>query len=274
MPKTAIPFQGLPALEINYKLAKRLLPNCVICNVHHLHDVMARIAWRLGMEVLYERDILGTGGCIWNAKHILETTDRFIVHNADLIHTIDLSELMAAHKASGRIATLAGLFRSSHNTLSINADGHFLGVQGYSQIESAAEVTRLTFAGIAIYERSFFRYVAEGQHDIKLDWQNALNAGETIGVVNCTNDSSWYDFGTPQGLWEASKFLMDQTGNFSHEYHPLLIEPRPYVSNEAHQEPLPDHLRNVLILEETVQPISEHRKNCIFGRDFKWDILP
>lgn len=274
LPKTAIPFQGLSALEINYRLSRRVMPGRTICNVHHLWEIMERLAWRMGMDVLYEKEILGTGGCLHNARHILETTDSFMVHNADLIHTIDLVELLAAHRASGNIATLAGLFRSSHNTLGVDQNGRLLGVHGYSPVDSQREMTRLTFAGIAFYRKEFLKYVAMGAHDIKLDWQSALQNGETIGVVNCSHDADWFDFGTPQGLWEASRFVMDRSGQFSYQYHPVMAEARPYVSNEAGQEGLPEHLRNVVLLEETQRPVSESTHDCILGRNFRWNIQP
>lgn len=272
VPKTAITFQGMSALEINYRLSQRIFPGRTLCNVHHLWEVMEKAAFRMGMEVLYEREILGTGGCLDNARHILESTDTFMVHNADLIHTIDLVELYQAHLASGNIATLAGIFRPQHNTLAIDAHHRLLGVHGHSPIDTTREMTRLTFAGIAFYRRDFLGYVSQGAHDIKEDWLRAMQLGETIGVVNCTHDSDWFDFGTPQGLWEASRFVMDRAGQFSYKYRPLLAEPRPYVSNEAGQEGLPEHLRNVLILEETQRPIAANTHNCILGRNFRWNI--
>lgn len=274
IPKPALTFQGMTALEINYRLSKRLFPSRALCNVHHLWDVMEKSAWKLGLEVLYEKEILGTGGCLDHARHLLETTDQILVHNADLIHTIDLVELYQKHLQSGNIGTLAGIFRSSHNTLSVNHNNHLLGVHGFSQVDSSQEMTRLTFAGIAFYRRDFLRYVSQGSHDIKEDWLRALQAGETLGIVNCTNDSDWFDFGTPQGLWDASRFVMERAGDFSFGYHPLLAEPRPFVSNEANVDPLPEHMRNVLILEETMQPIAANTQNCILGRNFKWKIQP
>jgi len=274
VPKPAITFQGMSALEINYKLSRRLNPERTLCNVHHLWETMERQAWQLGMEVLYEQVILGTGGCLHQARSILEGTDHFLVHNGDLIHDIDLVELAAAHLASGNIATLAGVFRPANNTLSIDTQSRLLGVHGYSRIDGNREMTRLTFAGIALYRRDFLNYVAMGAHDIKQDWMAAMNAGESLGVVNCTHDSDWFDFGTPQGLWEASRFIMERAGQYSFQYHPGLAEARPYVSNEAGQEDLPDHLRNVIVIENTQRPIPPNTHNCILGRNFRWNIQP
>lgn len=274
IPKPAIPFQGRTALEINYrKVMTSLYPGRVLANTHHLYADMEKAALRFGMHVLYEKEILGTAGCLHNARHILETTDMFLVHNGDLIHTIDLKDLMARHRASGHIATLAGIFRPTHNTLVCNARGGLLGIHGYEGFFAPGD-TRLTFAGIALYDRSFLDFVKPGFEDIKRYWVDALGAGKKIGVVNYSQDAAWFDFGTPQGLWEAAKFLMEQTGEFSYGYTSLLREARPYVSNEAGQDDLPECLRNVLVMEETRLPLPAHTKDCIVGRDFGWEIKP
>ncbi len=287
IPKPAITFQGRTALEINFRRVQPLYPNRILCNTHHLYAEMEKPAQRLGMQVLYENEILGTGGPLWNARHILETTDRFLVHNGDLIHTIDLKDLFQRHRDSGCLATLAGIFRSSHNTLSCDAEGRLLGVHGFDgyvggsvrgPVERGApgpqEATRLTFAGIAIYEKAFLQILKPGPADIKPYWIAALRAGGTIGVVNCSHEASWYDFGTPQGLWEAAKFHMETTKDFSYRYAPPIREPRPYVANEAGVDHLPEGLRNVLVFEEPVASIPANTSHAIIGRDFRWPIQP
>ncbi len=275
IPKPAIPFQGKTALEINYRKVQPLFPAGLLCNTHHLYAEMEKPALRLGMRTLYEPEILGTGGCLWNARHILEATDRFLVHNGDLIHTIDLKDLLRRHLASGALATLAGLFRPTHNTLSVAADGRLLGVHGFEGYAPAGnELARLTFAGIAIYEKEFLAFVQPGVADIKPYWTAALKAGHAIEVANYSQDAAWYDFGTPQGLWDASKFHMELTGEYAFQYTPLVREMRAYVSNEAGVDDLPEALRDVLIYEEPAAPISHHTRNQIIGRDFRWEIKP
>ncbi len=275
IPKPAITFQGRTALEINFRRAQALFPNRILANTHHLYAEMEKPAQKMAMNILYEPEILGTGGCLHNARHILETTDRFLVHNGDLMHTIDLKDLLERHRASGAIGTLAGIFRPTHNTLSVAPDGHLLGVHGFEDFSPAgAELARLTFAGIAIYEKAFLDFVKPGCEDIKPYWTAALRAGHSIAVANYSHDAAWFDFGTPQGLWEASKFYMEQTKEYSYGYTPLVREMRPYVSNEAGVDVLPDHLRDVLIYEEPMAAIPHHTVNQIIGRDFRWEIRP
>jgi len=133
-------------------------------------------------------------------------------------------------------------------------------------------LARLTFAGIAVYERAFLDFTQPGVADIKPYWTAALKAGHTIKVANYSQDAAWYDFGTPQGLWDAAKFRMEQTGDYAFQYTPLVRESRPYVSNEAGVDDLPEALRDMLIYEEPASSISHHSRSQIIGRDFRWEI--
>jgi len=209
----------------------------------------------------------------------LSPTDHFLVYNGDLIHSIDLEDLLRRHEASGRIGTLAGIFHPIHNTLRCDGEGTLVGVQGFDNFDGgpagvAGEgLSALTFAGIAVYRREFLDFARRGPQDIKRYWMDALKAGESLGVVDCGR-AAWHDFGTPQGLWEAAKFMMESTGEFSFRYASMMGENRPYVANEADQDDLPEALSNVLVMEESAVPILPNTANCIIGRDFQWRIQP
>ncbi len=266
--KPALTFQGKSALEINKRKIETLKPDRWLVNSHHLPEQIAALAKPMGLEVFHEPEILGTGGCLYNASSVLKTCDHFLVHNADLIHTIDLQDLFNHHLASGAVATLAGIHHSNHNTLSVSKDGGLLGIHGYKGFEANSEDKRLTFSGIAFYRSDFLRFVNPCTEDIKHHWTQALDAGTEIQVVDCSSDS-WYDFGTPQGLWDAAKFMMESTGESSYNYSVSSGE-RPYVSNEAGQKDLPEGLKNVLIYEEVGLPVSIRTENRILGKDFEW----
>ena len=177
--KPALTFLGKSALEINKFGIEKLSPQLWLANNHHLPGQIDGLAKRLGLETLHEAEILGTGGCLAHAAPLLRECENFLVHNADLIHTIDLEDLLERHQASFAMVTLAGVFRPARdtNTLSVSGDGRLLGVHGYEDFNHRDEKTRLTFAGIAFYERDFLRFVAPGREDIKRHWMRALEAG-------------------------------------------------------------------------------------------------
>ena len=282
VPKPAIPFLGQSALELNVRAVDAALkPQQRIANAHHLPDAIRAIATPLGMDVLHEPELLGTGGCIANAARLLAATEHFLVHNADLVHGVELGAAWEAHRSSGALATLVGIHREgAPNTLSVDArDGRhglhaLLGVHGFDGYTGDPhESKRLTFAGIAFYRRDFLAFVPDGASDIKPWWMAALRGGGKIRVIDATG-SPWHDFGTPQGLWEALKFRMEQAGVTAHGYAARTEEGKPTrVSNEASID-LPPNLRNVAVYEAPRIPLEAGTTNLLTGLDFDWKVRP
>jgi NDP-sugar pyrophosphorylase family protein len=275
VPKPCIPFLGQSALEINVRAVDAALkPDRRIANAHHLPDAVRAVAKPLGLDVIFEPEILGTGGCIAHAAPMLRDTEHFLVHNADLIHAIDLSAAYRAHRDSGVMATLVALnVERGANTLSVSAEGDLLGVHGFENFDGDShESKRLTFAGIAFYRRDVLAFIPEGVSDIKPWWMATLRGGGKIRVVDASG-TPWYDFGTPQGLWEAMKYRMESTGTFSYRYA-ATEGAAPRVSNEAGITALPTGLRNVVVYEEPRIPLEAETTNLLTGFDFDWKVRP
>jgi mannose-1-phosphate guanylyltransferase len=278
VPKPAIPFLGESALALNVRAVDAALkPTQRIANAHHLPDAIRAIARPLGMDVIFEPEILGTGGCLANAAPVLGGTEHFLVHNADLLHDLDLAALWREHVASGALATLAGLHvEGKANTLSVADNGSLLGVHGFEGFDGDAEESkRLTFAGVAFYRRDFLAFCPAGEIDIKPLWKNAMRGGGRVRVIDCTG-TAWHDFGTPQGLWEATKHWMEKSSTYAYGY-PNAPDDKgrpPRVSNEAGLKDLPAGLRNVVIYEAPRIPLEAETTNLLTGFDFDWKIRP
>ena len=273
--KPAIPFLGESAFEINVHAAMSLKPDQWLANAHHLPRQIQALGTALGVQVVVEDEILGTGGCLANAADLLRRTDHFLVHNGDLIHEIDLRKLYETHLASNSLATLAGLHRAdTPNTLAVGDEGSLLGVHGFQGFEGdPEEAKRLTFTGIGFYRRDFLAFVDAGNADIKPYWLAALRGGARIRVEDCTG-AVWHDFGAPQGLWDAARHRMETAGVFAHGY-PAAPGRRPCVSIEAASLPdgaLPAGLENVLVYENPRAPLPSGTRNYIVGSDFSWPI--
>lgn len=277
IPKPAIPFLGETAFEINVQAISALEPEQWLANAHHLPHVIEALGTALGVRVVREPKILGTGGCLANAGALLGDTDHFLVHNADLLHGVDLREVYAAHRDSNALATLVALRREgAANTLSVSADGALLGVHGFEGFDGdPEEAKRLTFSGIAFYRRDFLAFAPTGEHDIKPVWKAAQRGGGKIRVIDRTGDD-WHDFGTPQGLWEATKHRMDRTGVYAYRYPAAAgnAGARPRVANESTLEALPSGLKNVVVYEAPRVPLDPDTTNLLTGLDFDWKIRP
>ena len=138
---------------------------------------------------------------------------------------------------------------------------------------------RLTFSGIAFYRRDFLAFVGSGESDIKPWWRAALKGGARVRVEDCTG-AAWHDFGTPQGLWEAARHRMEQTGTYAYRYavgegaRAEREDARPRVANEAGPAELPSDLRNVVVYETPRVPLEAGTANLLTGYDFDWKIRP
>jgi MurNAc alpha-1-phosphate uridylyltransferase len=269
IPKPLIPFQGKSALRLNREKIAALNPDRIICNTHHLHEQVRKEAEELGIEVFHEDKILGTGGCMGNCRDILAHTDYFLVHNGDIMHNIDLNDFIRKGTQCGCAGFLAGINRPAINTLVVDADGNLEGIEGDEGLIASDNSIRLTYSGIALYHKSFLKYCCSKAADIREFWTAAREAREKIIVQDCSV-SSWFDFGNPQGLWEAARWYMDEADNYSYQYTSEIREP--CVSNEASLPGLPEGMKNVLIYERPDKPLKREFYNRIIGRNISWEI--
>ena len=123
-PKALVEVCGRTLLEITLTRLREFGIQDVIINVHHYADmVMDRVkaAGNFGMHIEFSREdvLLDTGGGLKKAAWFLggdssrdlgasaNKDEPFILHNVDVISTIDLQRMVEAHKQSKALATLA-----------------------------------------------------------------------------------------------------------------------------------------------------------------------
>src|SRR3954471_22639185 len=135
-PKALVEVCGRSLLELTLRRLRDFGIGDVIINVHHYSDmVMASVkaAGNFGMHIEFSREgvLLDTGGGLKKAAWFLgdrsddpgasaATEDPFILHNVDVISTIDLQRMVEAHKKSGALATLAVQERKTSRYLLFN----------------------------------------------------------------------------------------------------------------------------------------------------------
>ncbi len=110
-PTVLLPVAGRPILEWNLLLLKRHGITEVIINLYHLGEQIVRALGdgaRLGLRLAYSHEptLQGTGGGIKQAAPFLKGGP-FLVLNGDTLSDCDLTALIAAHRASRALATLA-----------------------------------------------------------------------------------------------------------------------------------------------------------------------
>jgi mannose-1-phosphate guanylyltransferase len=112
VPKPAVPVCGVPLVRWNLALLAAAGATRVVVNVHHLADAMAAAASEaaralgLPLAVSPEPVIAGTGGALREARSHLAGADEVLMVNGDVLFDVDLRAALAAHRASGALATM------------------------------------------------------------------------------------------------------------------------------------------------------------------------
>jgi NDP-sugar pyrophosphorylase family protein len=129
-PKALVEISGRTLLEITLSRLRSFGVREVIINVHHFADMIAgylKAKNNFGMRIEISREdvLLDTGGGLKKAAwFFLEESSRldepFILHNVDVISTIDLPRMLQFHKEHHALATLAVQDRETSRYLLFN----------------------------------------------------------------------------------------------------------------------------------------------------------
>jgi NDP-sugar pyrophosphorylase family protein len=217
IPKPLIEVGGRTLLEW---VARRLVDagaDRLIVNVHaHADRIAAELeALALGVELAISREAerpLETGGGVLHAAPHFRRAGPFLLHNADVISEIDLRALLAAHRQSGALATLAVHERETSRFLLFDADGLLgwenLRTGGAERVRSPrGQVRRVAFAGIHAVDPRFLDLVEErGAFSILDPYLRLSAAGERVLALDVTG-ALWLEIGTPERLEAARRAL-------------------------------------------------------------------
>jgi len=112
VPKPAVPVCGVPLVRWSLALLAHAGVRRAVANVHHLPDAMAAAAAAaaraVGVDLAVSREpvIAGTGGALREARGHLSGADAVLLVNGDVLFDVDLAAALAAHRASGALATM------------------------------------------------------------------------------------------------------------------------------------------------------------------------
>jgi NDP-sugar pyrophosphorylase family protein len=196
LPKPLMPLGDMPILEILLRQMKKAEVEEVILTVGHLAELLRAFfqdGSRLGLKIdySYEDKPLGTAGPLSLVAERLE--DTFLVTNGDVLTTLDLRDLVAAHRQSGAIATIASHARK------VKVDLGVLEFDGTNMLTGYIEKPTYDFfvsMGIYVFEPRVLQYVQYNQY---LDFPDLvlklIQKGER--VMGYHFDGYWQDLGRP-----------------------------------------------------------------------------
>ncbi len=217
-PKALVTVAGRTMLEAALARLRAAGVTGVIVNAHHFADqieqfVKGREDFGMRIEVSREEELLDTGGGLKRAAwFFLESgPDRdapFIVHNVDVISSIDLARMVRDHTQSGALATLAVAARESSRKLIFDEQGNLSGRRAGRKAEPevvrpAQQTSELAFSGIHVISPRIFSLMYEtGAFSIIDAYLRLASQGEKIPAFRA-DEYYWRDLGRPESIAAA-----------------------------------------------------------------------
>ena len=221
-PKALVEIAGRTLLEITLSRLRAYGIREVVINVHHFADMILdylKTNHNFGMriEVSREEVLLDTGGGLKKAAYFfLEGSHRFeepfIVHNVDVISTIDLRRMAQFHTEKQALATLAVQNRETSRYLIFDQQLQLCGRQsGRDQdiefVRSSHQAQALAFSGIhVISPRLLAMMMEEGAFSIIASYLHLAARGEKILAFRA-DEYYWRDLGRPENVLQAAQDL-------------------------------------------------------------------
>lgn len=221
-PKALVEVAGRTLLEITLTRLHEFGVRQVIINVHHFADMVVDYLDRhdnfgMHIEISREDELLDTGGGLKKAAYFFleEPDEPFILHNVDVISTIDLRRMVEFHAEHQALATLAVQDRKTSRYLlfapQLQLCGRRAGQDGVPEIvRPSAQMQALGFAGIhVISARIFDLMTEEGAFSIVTSYLRLASQGEKILAFRA-DEYYWRDLGRPENVAQAAQDFRDK----------------------------------------------------------------
>jgi NDP-sugar pyrophosphorylase family protein len=219
-PKALVEIAGRTLLEIALSRLRGFGIREVIINVHHRAEMIVEYLKKnnnfgMGIEVSREEILLDTGGGLKKAAYFFQEESAeqpFIVHNVDVISTIDLGRMLQSHAESQALATLAVQERKASRYLLFDQELQLCGRRAARDskpelIRSPEKAQELAFSGIHVISSRFFAKMIEaGVFSIISSYLRLAGQDEKI-VGFRADEYYWRDLGKPENVKQAARDL-------------------------------------------------------------------
>ena len=215
-PKALVEVGGKTLLERSIEKAISEGFNHIVVNAHHFHqqikDFVKTHDFGIHIDISDEQDLLmNTGGAIAKAMPILIHSKIVMVHNVDIMSSIELRDLADKFMLSNDDAWLVTQDRNTSRKLLFDNDGKLIGWRNISDgsfkwvFGECKDYEELAFNGIHFFRPSLFNGT-EAKPSSVIDLYLALAKEKSIKRVKLS-PSFWFDLGKPQEIETAEKLL-------------------------------------------------------------------
>jgi NDP-sugar pyrophosphorylase family protein len=223
-PKALVDVAGHALLEIALTRLRALGIREVIVNVHHFADMVleyltARDNFGMRIELSREEGLLDTGGGLKKAAWFFLDDSRsdepFILHNVDVLSTIDLQGMVKFHTRNQALATLATQNRKTSRYLLFDEQQQLCGRRTGRDpkteiVRPAPRMKARAFSGIhVISPRLLPMMTEEGAFSIIDCYLRLAAQGEKVLAFRA-DEYYWRDLGRPESVRKATEDVVQK----------------------------------------------------------------
>ncbi len=186
----------------------------LVINTHHFADQIQEFLkdhddFGLKIHVIYEPNVLETGGGLLNAKSFFE--DDFVVMNVDILTDFPLRKLIDFHQKYQPLVSLAVSNRSSSRKL-LFTEG--MRLEGWRNLVTGEEIidnpklklNEFAFSGIHVINPKLFDLIIEkDKFSIMQAYMRLMGQENILGYDHSGNNL--IDVGKPESILEAEKIF-------------------------------------------------------------------
>lgn len=222
-PKALVPVAGVPALARVIGVMRRAGIERIVVNTHHFADQIQDFLASYGPSVVisHEDPILETGGGLLKALPLIGEED-VLIHNADIMTTVDLADLIRSHYDTDADATLLSGVRRTSRFLLFSPQGRLCGY--YRSNEGPVTVDEVSsqtgggviprcFDGVHVFSRRLFsalrEYAPAGTPFSIIDFYRCMAPEAKIMRHDLPANRHWFDIGKPETLAKAESFYYE-----------------------------------------------------------------
>jgi mannose-1-phosphate guanylyltransferase len=220
-PKALVEVAGHTLLEITLRRLAFFGIREVIVNVHYFADMVVDYLDKnnnFGMRVEISREddvLLDTGGGLKQAEWFFfqdgPAQEPFLIHNVDVISTIDFARMLTFHRDNDALATLAVQRRATSRHLLFEERGRLCGRQTGTNapeiVRPSQQLTALAFSGIHIISPQLLNLITEqGVFSIVTTYLRLAAEGHRIFAFPA-DDYYWRDLGKPENITQVAADL-------------------------------------------------------------------
>lgn len=215
-PKALVEVKGISLLELTIK---KLLQNGfseILINIHHFGEQVLQFLneknyFNSKIYISDERDLLlNTGGGLKRASWFFKDAP-FLVHNVDILSSINLAAFYEKHLNSGAIASLAVRQRKTSRFLLFDSKNNLRGWRNINTGETKwcgqpTSIAEYAFSGIHVIDPTIFKLMPNTSVFSIIDVY--LTIGST-GVIKAIphDEDHWIDVGKKELLEQAENSL-------------------------------------------------------------------